>query len=340
MKNILLFFLSFYSYTQCLSGDCINGEGKYRFTKPIISSYEGTFSDGLPNGKGKIEYLDWGVSYDGFFTDGDIDSTENGVLQMKNVIKKGNISESVLKDENGNLSWNWVLNGEGSIIYSNGNVIEEGLFNEDELNGKGVRTLRSEKGTQSEIGNFLNGVLNDINGEIIYFDGDRYVGGIRNGKPQGKGKLITPSGGIKLDGTWFEGEWLEVNNNNPYGIDIKYNGNSIIVDVEFGSVKIPMILDTGASVVTLNKTQFYALAALNLIKVKNVQDGTFQIASGDYIEGKIYTIEKLKIGSYIIKDIECSVLDSTTAPNLLGLNAVLKNSKSFSIDIKNLKLNF
>ena len=153
-KYSSFFFLSFYSYTQCLSGDCINGEGKYRFTKPIISSYEGTFSDGLPNGKGKIEYLDWGVSYDGFFTDGDIDSTENGVLQMKNVIKKGNISESVLKDENGNLSWNWVLNGEGSIIYSNGNVIEEGLFNEDELNGKGVRTLRSEKGTQSEIGNF------------------------------------------------------------------------------------------------------------------------------------------------------------------------------------------
>jgi hypothetical protein len=340
MKNILFFILSLYGYSQCLSGDCNSGEGKYRFTKPIISSYEGKFSNGLPNGKGKIEYSDWGVSYDGFFIDGNIDSTAYGILQMKNIIKKGNISESVLKDENGNLLWNWVLNGEGSISYSNGNVVEEGFFNEDELNGKGVRTLRSEKGIQSEIGNFVNGVLNDINGEIIYFDGDRYVGGIRNGKPQGKGKLITPSGGIKLDGTWFEGEWLEVNKNNPYGIDIKYNGNSIFVDVEFGSVKIPMVLDTGASVVTLNKTQFYALAALNLIKVKNVQDGTFQIASGDYIEGKIYTIDQLKIGSYKINDIECSVLDSATAPNLLGLNAILKNSKSFSIDIKNLKLNF
>ena len=339
MKNILFLIFGVYSYSQCISGDCTNGEGKFRFTNPIVSTYMGKFNDGLPNGKGKIEYTDWGVSFEGFFVNGEIDSTTNGVLLMNHSTKKGNISERVSKDNDGNLSWNWVLNGEGSISYSKGNVIEVGYFNENELNGKGVRTLRSEKGSQSETGNFVMGVLNDINGEIVYFDGDRYVGGVQNGMPQGKGKLITPSGGIKLDGTWFEGDWLEANKNNPYGIDIRYDGSSIIIDVEFGSVKIPMILDTGASIITLNKTQFYALAALNLMKVKNVQDGTFQIASGDYIEGKIYTIEKLKIGSYEINNIECSVLDSMTAPNLLGLNAILKNSKSFSVDIKNLKLN-
>lgn len=190
MKNILFLIFGVYNYSQCISGDCTNGEGKFRFTNPIASTYMGKFNDGLPN-------------------------------------------------------------------------------------GKGVRTLRFEKGSQSETGNFVIGVLNDINGEIVYFDGDWYVGGVQNGMPQGKGKLITPRGDIKLDGTWFEGDWLEANKNNPYGIDIRYNGSSIIIDVEFGSVKIPMILDTGASIITLNKTQFYALAALNLIKVKNVQDGTF-----------------------------------------------------------------
>jgi len=34
-----------YSYSQCISGDCTNGEGKFRFTNPIVSTYMGKFND-------------------------------------------------------------------------------------------------------------------------------------------------------------------------------------------------------------------------------------------------------------------------------------------------------
>lgn len=344
MKNFLIICISIFHFnllkSQCLDGDCENGIGIYRFSSPVNSVFQGNFLSGLPSGKGKIDYIDWNVTFEGNFVNGEIDSTSVGVLKRGDIIKEGLISERTQKNNEGQIVWNWVLNGSGCIKYSNGKIVEKGNFYEDNLNGVGERILNSEKGQQIELGNFIDGELNDEYAEIVYFDGDKYIGGVVNGKPQGKGKLITPSGGIKLDGTWFEGEWLEANKNNPYGIPLQFDGKSLLVDVDFESVKISMIVDSGASLVTINKTQFFALTALNLIKIKNVEDGSFQIANGELIEGKIYTIDKMKLGSYVLENVECSVLESFDAPNLLGLNALLKPTQFFSIDLVNLNLNF
>lgn len=48
---ILLFSNSIVS--QCLSGDCLNGIGKYDFAYAI---YEGNFNDGKPNSQGIMDY--------------------------------------------------------------------------------------------------------------------------------------------------------------------------------------------------------------------------------------------------------------------------------------------
>ena len=47
------------------------------------------------------------------------------------------------------------------------------------------------------------------NAEIIYKNGNRYVGGVVDGKRQGQGKIITPAGGIQQDGTWYEDDWID-----------------------------------------------------------------------------------------------------------------------------------
>jgi len=94
-----------------------------------------------------------------------------------------------------------------------------------------------------------------------------------------------------------------------------------------------MTLDTGASQTLLNKIQFYALVALNQIKIENEQDGSFTIANGDVVYGKTYVIDKMKIGSYEIKNVKCSVLEEDKASNLLGLNALLQPTNSIKIDI-------
>jgi hypothetical protein len=209
------------------------------------------------------------------------------------------------------------------------------------LNGVGEKkSLSNSGGFFIEKGNFINDILNDEKGIIIYPSGNKYLGGVVNGKRQGVGKVITPDGGIQQDGNWYEDEWIDANKNNPYAVPLSFDGSSIMVDVDFNGTKIQMTLDTGASLTLLNKYKFYSLVALGQIKIKNEQDGSFTIANGDIVKGKIYVINKMKIGSYEIKNVEFSVLEEDTASNLLGLNALLQPTNSINIDLNAGELSF
>ena len=314
--------ICFIANSQCIKGDCDNGIGtkKYKITG-IVGTYEGEFKDKFPEGKGKFTYEDYGRKYkpifEGYFIDGEnvinIDSTKEGKITMPNgTIKKGFITE--INDDNKRY---W------------------------KLNGKGEQKLALIKGGfRIEKGNFINDILNDKNGEMVLSNGNKYLGGVVNGKRQGVGKTITPDGGIQQDGNWFEDEWIDANKNNPYAIPIYYNQSSIIVEVDFNGTKFPMTLDSGASSVVINKELFTALVTLKQIRIKNQIDNSFEIANGDIVKGTTYLIDKMKIGKYEIEDIECSVLDNVNASNLLGLNALLAPSKSFSIDIEAGELTF
>ena len=80
--------------------------------------------------------------------------------------------------------------------------------------------------------------------------------------------------------------------------------------------------------------------ALGQIKIENEQDGSFTIANGDVVYGKTYVIDKMKIGSYEIENIEFSVIEGENSPDLLGLNALLQLTNSIKIDINAGELNF
>ena len=113
-----------------------------------------------------------------------------------------------------------------------------------------------------------------------------------------------------------------------------------MIDVDFNGTIIKMILDTGASTTTLNKYKFYSLVALEQIKIKNEQDGSFTIANGDVVYGKTYVIDKMKIGSYEVENVEFSVIEGENSPDLLGLNALLQPTNSIKIDINAGELSF
>ena len=321
MKNLfttVIVLFSFISNSQCIKGNCQNGEGTYKYVD------EGTFVGVFKNGdayKGvftNIKFSKQPIVFEGYFIDkGDdlvLNSTKEGIITLPNgTIKKGFITTKV--DENNKLRW--------------------------ELNGKGEKKQLLVSGDFIiEKGNFINDILNDKNGEIITPDGNIYLGGVVNGKRQGIGKIITPDGGIQQDGNWFENEWTDANKNNPNAVPISYNGSSIMVDVDFNGTKIQMILDTGASTTTLNKYKFYSLVALGQIKIKNEQDGSFTIANGDVVYGKTYIIDKMKIGNYEIENIEFSVIEGENSPDLLGLNALLQPTNSIKIDINVGELSF
>ncbi len=321
---ILAVLFCFTANSQCIKGDCDNGIGtrKYDLSNGTKGTYEGQFKNKLPDGEGKYTYENFSDNFkpvfEGFFTqEGDeiiqIDNTREGKLTYPDGrYKKGFITK-----------------------------IEENNFVKWVLNGKGEQKLALEGGGfRIEKGNFINSLLNDENGEMILSNGNKYTGGVVNGKRQGLGKIITPEGGIQNDGNWFEGEWIDANKNNPYAVPIYYQSGSIYVEVDFSGTKFPMVLDSGASTVVINKNIFLALVTLGQIKIKSERDNSFQIANGDVVAGATYLIDKIKIGRFEINDIECSVLDNINASNLLGLNALLAPTNYFSINIEAGELNF
>ena len=323
MKNLfatVIVLFSFISNSQCIKGNCENGEGTYKYVD------NGTFVGVFKNGdayKGVFTNTKFSkpIIFEGYFMDTDngpvIDSSKKGkMIHFSNYELEGFITE-IITDENSRKIYDWVLNGLGEKKF-----------------------LTQNGGFQVEKGSFINNVLNDENGIIVYSNGTKYFGGVVNGKRQGLGKETTPDGGIQRDGNWYDDEWIDANKNNPNAVPISFNGSSIMVDVDFNGTKIEMTLDTGASLTLLNKYKFYSLVALGQIKIKNEQDGSFTIANGDVVKGKIYVINKMKIGSYEIKNVEFSVLEEDTASNLLGLNALLQPTNSIKIDINVGELSF
>ena len=319
MKTILYTLAALFSFianSQCIKGDCQNGKGTYKYVDGGTfvgmfkngDEFKGVFTDIFPSGP---------IVFDGYFIDTEngptLDSTKKGkIIHYANIEKEGFITQVV---ENNMISW--------------------------KLNGVGEKKSPSNSGGFFiEKGNFINDILNDEKGIIIYPSGNKYLGGVVNGKRQGVGKVITPDGGIQQDGNWYEDEWIDANKNNPYAVPLSFDGSSIMVDVDFNGTKIQMTLDTGASLTLLNKYKFYSLVALGQIKIKNEQDGSFTIANGDIVKGKIYVINKMKIGSYEIKNVEFSVLEEDKASNLLGLNALLQPTNSINIDLNAGELSF
>ena len=309
----LVILISFISNSQCIKGDCDNGNGTKIYERGLKGKYEGQFKDKLPEGKGKFTYSDFGHNFEGYFTIGDIDSNKVGVFTYENgSYLKGFVTQII---ENNTVTW--------------------------ELNGAGEKKTITDSGDYIEKGNFIDNILNDENGEIKFPSGNVYIGGVVDDKRQGLGKMVTPSGGIQNEGSWYDNEWVDRNEKNPYAVKIAYDGYSIMIDVDFDGTEIEMVLDTGASITSINKFDFYSLVNLEKVFTLNEQDGSFTIANGDEISGTIYTIKKMKIGNYEIDNVPVSVIDGNDGSNLLGLDALLRASpsKSFSIDVEKGELN-
>ena len=195
IKNLfttVIVLFSFIANSQCIKGNCQNGEGTYKYYD------NGTFVGVFKNGdayKGVFTNTKFSkpIIFEGYFMDTDngpvIDFTKKGKMIESNLEREGFITEIITVND-GIKTYSW------------------------KLNGKGEKKQRLESG-DFEIykGNFINDILNDKNGEIIYTNGTKYLGGVVNGERQGLGKEITPDGGIQRDGNWYSNEWIDANKN-------------------------------------------------------------------------------------------------------------------------------
>lgn len=174
-KILLLVLLSFSIYNpfanaQCLSGDCRDGYGKFRYENGDI--YIGQFENRQSDGQGVCMYKN-GMKYIGSWKAGKIEG--EGRMYLQN----GSVKQGIWKDNK--------FDREGSNGCISGNC----------QNGYGIFLF--DDGSKY-LGVFENGVPT-VQGTVFYEDGSKYVGEWKNRKRNGKGTLFAPDGLVK-DGIW------------------------------------------------------------------------------------------------------------------------------------------
>lgn len=118
--SIVALVLPVHTFAQCLSGNCYNGKGKFKYTNEAV--YEGAFKNGQPHGTGVLIYSN-GNRYDGDWLEGQ--KSGSGILTFVNGARyKGHFKDNF-------------MDGTGRYTFKDGSVFE-GDFVADRPNGQGT----------------------------------------------------------------------------------------------------------------------------------------------------------------------------------------------------------
>ena len=309
MKKILLFLVLFITnltaFSQCISGDCVNGygtfvndgnkyvgdwvngygHGKMNITYNNGDKYIGDYIKGVKNGKGTYTYRD-GEIYTGEYV--------NDEYHGKGTYAFNNIENYIGDFVEGKMQ------GKGTYTYINGDKYV-GDFLNSKKHGKG--TYVSNNGDKY-VGDFVNGVKQGY-GTSTYNDGDKYVGEFFNDMGHGKG-TFTFNNGDEYIGTFKEGQihgkgiyksnngtikYAIYENGKYLGEDIQNKQNNEVTNVSKGGTnnscvfkfvlpKITWKLVDNRRKCSYCRAQFVPFTKVNLAEAK-------QIHSVQYLQGKL-----------------------------------------------------
>jgi len=103
---------------------------------------------------------------------------------------------------------------------------------------------------------------------------------------------------------------------------VKHPGGTYEVACAINDLPLTLILDTGASDVTISNIEANFMLKNGYLKESDIKGKKYyQVASGEIKSGTTITIREIKIGDTVLKNVDASVVDSQTAPLLLGQSA-------------------
>ena len=115
----------------------------------------------------------------------------------------------------------------------------------------------------------------------------------------------------------------------------KMSGNTYLISCKVNGLPLDFIFDTGASSVTLSRKQaLFMLRNGYLSKNDIIGSSAYQTASGDITVGTVIKLEKIEINGLVLNNVEASIINSDSAPLLLGQSALSRLGK-IQIDYKN-----
>ena len=249
-----------------------------------------------------------------------------GISQCKGDCKNGN---GTYKWESGNkYVGEWVndeFEGQGVFTWSNGNKYD-GEWIDGDKNGYGVLTIVLSKKQKKD-------------NKAYYLI--KYKGNWNDNERHGQGTAYY-SNGSKWTGEWIEGQQGEVkskNNENIYNPDdINGDNNYTVITLEelypnhfylqlnFGGLKKDFVFDTGATGLIFDQDFLKELRNNECEVMKTKMKGqSARTASGEVINYKVFILNNVKIGDYVLNNVVASVGPKGTSP-LCGIGLFNKFS--------------
>lgn len=115
----------------------------------------------------------------------------------------------------------------------------------------------------------------------------------------------------------------------------KMAGNTYEISCKVNGLPLNFIFDTGASSVTLSRRQaIYMLRNGYLSQSDIIGSNAYQTASGDIAIGTVIKLRRIEINGLVLNNVEASIINSDSAPLLLGQSALSRLGK-IQIDYKN-----
>lgn len=115
-------------------------------------------------------------------------------------------------------------------------------------------------------------------------------------------------------------------------IPMEYINGVYYLKVEVNDIPMKFIFDTGASIISISQAEAVFLYKQGTLTDEDfVGSVSFQDANGDISEGTIARLRKVKVGDFILYEVEASIVPNQRAPLLFGQSA-LKQFGRISID--------
>ena len=121
-------------------------------------------------------------------------------------------------------------------------------------------------------------------------------------------------------------------------VNIEETGGVYQIPCEVNGLNLKFIFDTGASDVSISKTEARFMLKYGYITKEDlIGRENYMMADGDIVEGFVINLKTVKIGDITLENIRASVIDSENAPLLLG-QSVIKQLGDYKFDYDNNKL--
>ena len=115
-------------------------------------------------------------------------------------------------------------------------------------------------------------------------------------------------------------------------IQMRKEGGVYLVPTKVNGIPMEFIVDTGASMVSISKTeaQFLYKSGL-LVESDFIGTQNFVLANGEVEEGWVIRLKSVQIGDRVVYDVEATIDGNISAPLLLG-QSVLERFGKVSMD--------